>query len=152
VLSFASDNVNPGPKTFSLVQTESNQDDVLVAVRANDFGGMPDYQGTLVYFRATLTYDPTIVTSNSFKQGDFLKQGGAAASFSVTGGSGRVVIRVDRKDEVVAGAAGSGDVVYIRFKRLRTGNSRVEFADAKAYWGNYHDYLNGTSGGTIHVQ
>jgi hypothetical protein len=147
-----SDNVNPGPRTFSLVQTESNKDDVLVAVRANEFGGMPNYQGTLVYFRATLTYDPNVVTSNSFKQGDFLKQGGVGASFSVTGGSGRVVIRVDRQAEVVAGAAGSGDVVYIRFKRLRAGNSRVEFSDAKAYWGNYHDYLNGTSGGTIQVQ
>jgi hypothetical protein len=152
-LSFTPDTTNPSARTYSLTQAESNSDDVLVAVRANGFG--PEQAKTLVYFRATLHYDPTKLTSSSFRQGDFMKQRDTAR-FSVSGasGSGRVVIRVDRQSEIVNGASGSGDVIYIRFRRIagQTGDVKVTMSDAKAYWGNYSDNLEGTYGGTIHIQ
>src|SRR5262245_285432 len=152
-LSFSPDTTDWSARSYSLTQAESNSDDVLVAVRANGFG--PEQAKTLVYFRATLHYDSTKLTANSFRQGDFMKQGDTA-SFSVSGasGSGRVIIRVDRQHEIVNGAAGSGDVIYIRFRRIagQTGDVKVTMSDAKAYWGNYSDNLQDTYGGTIHIK
>jgi hypothetical protein len=142
-ITFTADG-HAGARSFSLEYAATEGDDVLVTLRANDFG--PDFENLLAYVRATISYDPAKVEAVSFKRGDWLN-----GSYTVTKpGSNQVKIRVDAAtgDDW---KSGSGDVLRLRFRKKVSGSSRLDFVEGIAYNGGYDNRLVGTSGGTINA-
>jgi hypothetical protein len=133
-----------GARSFSLEYSATEGDDLLVTLRANDFG--PDFENLLAYVRATISYDPAKVEAVSFKRGDWLN-----GSYKVTKpSSNQVKIRVDAAtgDDW---KSGSGEILRLRFRKKVSGSSRLDFVDGIAYNGGYDNRLAGMSGGTINA-
>jgi hypothetical protein len=142
-ITFTADG-HAGARSFSLEYAATEGDDVLVTLRANDFG--PDFENLLAYVRSTISYDPAKVEAVSFKRGDWLN-----GSYTVTKpSSNQVKIRVDAAtgDDW---KSGSGDVLRLRFRKKVSGSSRLDFVEGIAYNGGYSDRLAWMSGGTINA-
>jgi hypothetical protein len=143
VITFTSDGV-VGPRSYSLEYAGTEGDDVLVTLRANDFG--PDSNDLLAYVRATISYDPSKVEAVSFKRGGWL-----VGDYKVTNpNDSQVKIRVDAAS-ADGWKTGSGDIVRLRFRKKVHGSSRLDFVEGIAYNGGYADRLAGKSGGTINA-
>ena len=66
--------------------------------------------------------------------------------------SGNVIkIRVDSKDSF-DGASGAGTILRLRFRKIASGSSRLDFGEAHAYGASYNDNLLATHGGTLTVK
>jgi hypothetical protein len=142
-ITFTSDGV-AGPRSYSLEYAGTEGDDVLVTLRANDFG--PGFDDLLAYVRATISYDPSKVEAVSFKRGDWL-----VGDYKVTNpNDSQVKIRVDAASGD-GWKTGSGDILRLRFRKKVPGSSRLDFVEGIAYNGGYTDRLAGKSGGTINA-
>jgi hypothetical protein len=142
-ITFTADG-HAGARSFSLEYAATEGDDLLVTLKANDFG--PDFENLLAYVRATISYDPAKVEAVSFKRGDWLN-----GSYKVTKpSSNQVKIRVDAAtgDDW---KSGSGDILRLRFRKKVSGSSRLDFVEGIAYNGGYDNRLGGMSGGTINA-
>lgn len=148
-LTFTPDTNSPTPRSFALVQgAETITDQITILIRANDF------TSGFSMFRGTIVYDTSVVTQVNYTEGDFLKQGGGLASFSVTGlNTNQTSIRIDRPSSLVA-ATGTGTVIALRFKPASTtarGTSALQWDDPHAYTTSFSEMLQRTYGGSITV-
>ena len=145
---FTPDTVSPESRSYSLQPAGTVEGDFYVALHATDFG-----QDAVNMVRATITYDPAVVSVVSYASGDSWMRGfGHDVTFKVTkSGSNMVKVSADMAS-ASAGASGSGMIVKIRFRKVGSGSSRLEFADAKAYDAGYNNSLQATHGGTLIVQ
>ena len=142
---FTADTLNPSARSYSLELAGVEGDDVLVNLKANDFGGT--FNEKLAYVRAVLTYDRSVVQMVSFKRGDWI-----AGSYSVTEpADNQIRVRVDATT-ANDWQTGSGVIVRLRFRKLNPGTSRLDFLSAIAYNGGYNDVLAATHGGTLAVK
>jgi hypothetical protein len=133
-----------GPRSYSLEYAGTEGNDVLVTLRAHDFG--PGSSDLLAYVRATISYDPNKVEAVSFKSGSWL-----AGSYKVSNANhNQVKIRVDAAS-ANDWKSGSGDILRLRFRKKVSGPSRLDFVEGIAYNGGYTDRLAGKSGGTINA-
>jgi hypothetical protein len=150
VLTFAPDTTSPASHSFSLQPADTNGDDLYVGLHAHDFGGTNGVN-TINMVRATITYDPAVVTLVSFSSADsWMETFGSQATFSVTksAGSPQINIRVD-SNHSFNGASGSGRILRLRFRKVAAGTSRLELIDGKAYGASYQDNLQAKHGGTL---
>jgi hypothetical protein len=142
---FTADTMNPSARSYSLELDSVEGDDVLVSLKANDFGGT--FDDKLAYVRAVLTYDRSVVQMVSFKRGDWI-----AGSYAVTEpADNQIRVRVDAATSN-DWKTGSGVIVRLRFRKLAPGTSRVDFMSAIAYNGGYNDVLAATHGGMLAVR
>lgn len=149
-LTFASD-APAAPAAFSYsLESEPGAPagQIQVAIKANSMA-------RFTMFRGTLIFDSTVLSVVSFGEGDFMKQGGALATFSVTGaGTNRATIRIDRPDSL-AGAVGSGTILTLRFQPVtgvRSGRSALQWDDPHAYTASFSETLSRTYGGSVTIQ
>jgi hypothetical protein len=123
-----------------------------VFLYAHDFGGTNGVN-TINMVRATITFDPSVVSLVSFSSKDsWMESFGYQATFSVTkSGLNQIKIRVDSNDSF-DGASGSGPILRLRFRKVAAGASRLEMIDGKAYGASFHDNLQAMHGGTLTVK
>lgn len=147
-LVFTPDAATPASRSYSLQPAGMVEGDLYVALHATDFGA-----DALNMVRATITYDPSVVTPVSYASGDSWMRGfGHEVTFKLTkSGSNMIKVSADMQS-ASAGASGSGMILKIRFRRVGAGSSRLEFTDAKAYDAGYNNSLQATHGGTLLVQ
>ena len=142
---FTADTMSPSARSYSLELAGVEGDDVLVNVKANDFGS--GFSEKLAYVRAVLTYDRNVVQMVSFKRGDWL-----TGSYTVSEpAANQVRIRVDAAS-TSDWQSGSGVILRLRFRKIASGTSRVDFMSAIAYNGGYNDVLAATHGGVLTVK
>ena len=151
-LVFTPDATTPASHSFSLQPASMVEDDIYVALYAYDFGGTNGVN-TINMARATISYDPAVITPVSFSSADsWMESFGHQATFKVTkSGSNLIKVTVDSNDSF-DGASGSGTIVRLRFRRVGPGSSRLEFTEAHAYGASYNDNLQATHGGTLIVK
>jgi hypothetical protein len=129
---------------------ETTPGQIALNINANNFNR------AVSMFRATVLYEPRTLQVVNFSEGDWLKQGGALATFSVTNnaaGNG-VVIRIDKASSVL-GSTGSGVVLTLRFRPatgVTSGTSLLQWTDAHAYNFQFDEQLFSTQGGTVTVR
>jgi hypothetical protein len=129
-----------------------NGDDLYVSLYANDFGGTNGVN-TINMVRANITFDPNVVQLVSFTSRDsWMESFGSEATFTVTkSGANLIRIRVDSHSGF-NGASGSGIVLRLRFRKVSTGNARLDFVEGQAYGASYHNNLQAMHGGTLTVR
>ena len=152
-LVFTPDTTTPASHSFSLQPAEkADNDDLYVFLYAHDFGGVNGVN-TINMVRATITFDPSIVTLASYTSRDsWMESFGYQATFQVTkSGSNQIKVRVDSKDSF-DGASGSGPILRLRFRKVASGTSRLEIIDGKAYGASFNDNLQAMHGGTLTVK
>lgn len=151
-MSFTADAPSPASHSFSLQAAEMVDDDLYVTLYAHDFGGTNGVN-TINMVRATISYDPAIVTAVSFSSKDsWMESTGHQATFQVTKSGGNLIkVRVDSNDSF-DGASGSGAILRLRFRKVAAGSSRLEFTEGHAYGASFNDNLQVMHGGTIVVK
>jgi hypothetical protein len=143
------DTSSPAQRSFSLQPAgEASGGDLYVALHANDFGA-----DAVNMVRANISFDPAVVTLASFSSaGSWMEAFGHQATFKVTkSGSNLIRITVDMQSSS-AGGSGSGTILRLRFRKVGSGSSRLEFTDAKAYDAGFNNSLQATHGGTLVVK
>jgi len=147
-MSFTPDTTSPAPRSFALQPADMNGDDMYVGLEAN---GFPSNAVNMA--RATITYDPAVVTLVSFSSADsWMERFGHQATFSVSkSGTNQIKVRVDMQS-ASAGASGGGRILRLRFRKVSAGSSRLDMVEGHAYDGGYNDSLQNRYGGTIVVQ
>ena len=150
--AFTPDSTSPASHSFSLQPAgEADGGDLYVALYANDFGGTNGVH-TINKVRADISFDPAVVTLVSFSSTDsWMESFGYQATFQVTKSGNVIKIRVDSNNSF-DGASGSGRVLRLRFRKVASGSSRLDFAEAHAYASSYNDNLQATHGGTLIVK
>lgn len=152
-LVFTPDTTTPASHSLSLQPAEkADNDDLYVFLYAHDFGGINGVN-TINMVRATITFDPSVVTLVSFSSRDsWMESFGHQATFSVSkSGGNQIKIRVDSNDSF-DGASGSGPILRLRFRKVASGASRLEMIDGKAYGASFNDNLQAMHGGTLTVK
>jgi hypothetical protein len=153
MFAFTPDTTAPSSHSFSLQPAgDADSGDIWVALVATDFGGTNGVN-TINMVRANISFDPTVVTLVSFSSANsWMESAGHAASFQVTKSAANLIkIRVDSTDSF-DGASGSGPILRLRFRKVSSGTSRLEFAEAHAYGASFNDNLQTTHGGAIVVK
>lgn len=147
-LAFTPDAASPGSRSYSLQPAGMIDGDIYVALNGTGFG--PDAVNMV---RATISYDPAVVTPVSFSSaGSWMEAFGYQSTFKVTkSGSNLVKVSVDMHS-TSTGASGSGTIVRLRFRKVGSGSSRLDFTDANAYDSGFNNSLQSTHGGTLIVQ
>ena len=150
--AFTADTTSPSSHSYSLQAAgDADGGDIWVGLYANDFGGINGVN-TINMVRANITFDPSVVQLISFSSADsWMETLGYQATFSVTKSGNLIKIKVDSNDSF-DGASGSGRILRLRFRKLTSGTSRLDFAEAKAYGASYNDNLQGTHGGSLIVK
>lgn len=151
-LVFMADTMAPAPRSFSLQAAEMVDGDLFVGLHATGFGGI-NGNNTINMVRANITFDPAVVKLVSFDSADsWMESFGHQATFQVSVSGGNLIkVRVDSNDSF-DGASGSGRILRLRFRKIGSGSTRLEFAESKAYGASYHDNLEATHGGTLVVK
>ena len=151
-MSFTADTTSPASRSFSLQAAQMVEDDLYVTLYAHDFGGINGVN-TINMVRATISYDPAVVSPTTFSSKDsWMESFGHQATFQVTKSGGNLIkVRVDSKDSF-DGASGSGGILRLRFKKVAAGSSRLEITEGHAYGASFNDNLQATHGGTIVVK
>lgn len=151
-MTFTADASAPASHSYSLQPAEMVDDDLYVTLYAHDFGGVNGNE-TINMVRATISYDPAVVSLVSFSSANsWMESFGHQATFQVTkSGSNLIKVRVDSKDSF-DGASGSGPILRLRFRKVAPGSSRLEFTEGKAYAASFNDNLQAMHGGTIVVK
>jgi hypothetical protein len=147
-MMFRADNAAPGSRSFSLQPADMNGDDIYVGLHAHDFG-----RDAVNMARATITYDPGVVSLVSFSSADsWMSAFGYQPTFSVgKSGTNQIRVRVDIPSSS-AGASGSGRILRLRFRKVSAGTSRLELIEGRAYDAGYNNTLQAAYGGTIEVK
>lgn len=147
-LAFTADAPNPPSRSYSLQPAGTEGNDLFVTLNASDFG-----QDAVNMVRATIQYDPSVAKLVSFSSaGSWMEAFGHQATFKVTkSGSNLIKITVDMQSSS-AGGSGSGTILRLRFRKVGSGSSRLEFTDAKAYDAGFNNSLQATHGGTLVVK
>jgi hypothetical protein len=151
--AFSADTAAPASHSFSLQPAgDADGGDLYVSLYANDFGGTNGVN-TINMVRANITFDPGVVKLVSFSSANsWMESFGHQAAFQVSVSGGNLIkIRVDSNDSF-DGASGSGQVLRLRFRKVSSGSSRLEFAEAHAYGASFNDNLQATHGGTLTVK
>jgi hypothetical protein len=149
-LSFQAEGVPSYPNIFHLSDRgETTPGQVAVDVNARFVNrGVDDVQGTILYETRLLEYV-------NFTEGDWMKQGGALAQFSVTRTTGGVAIRVQRASTAATTAGGSGVILTLRFRPAQgvtSGDSAMQWTEAYALVLRNTNQLVGAFGGTLHIR
>ena len=150
--AFAADTTSPSSHSFSLQAAGDAPDgDLWVALTATGFGGI-NGNNTINMVRASINFDPAIASLVSFSSADsWMESFGHQAAFSVTQSGNVIKIKVDSKDSF-DGASGAGTILRLRFRKIASGSSRLDFGEAHAYGASYNDNLLATHGGTLTVK
>ena len=147
-MQFTPDAASPGTRSYSLQSAEMNGDDIYVGLEATDFG-----RDAVNMVRATISYDPAVVSLVSFSSADsWMDAFGYKSTFSVgKSGANLIKVRVDMPS-TSAGASGSGRILRLRFRKVAAGSSRLEFVEGQAYDSGYNNSLASGHGGTLVVR
>jgi hypothetical protein len=141
--------MSPGAQSFSLQAADvADNGDIYVGLHGHNFPG----DNIVNMVRANITFDPAVVQLVSYSSADsWLEANGYEADFSVTRSGNVLKIRVDTRS-ASAGASGSGRILRLRFRKVASGSSRLDFIEAHAYDAGFNEWLKGTHGGTLVVK
>ena len=150
--AFTADTASPASHSFSLQAAgEAPEGDLWVSLTATDFGGI-NGNNTINMVRANISFDPAVVSLVSYSSADsWMESFGHEAKFSVTKSGNVIKIKVDSNDSF-DGASGGGNILRLRFRKVGSGSSRLDFVEAHAYGASYNDNLQITHGGTLTVK
>jgi hypothetical protein len=141
VTGFVADTDGPADRSYSLELAKVEGDEVFVYLKGNGFGSGND---GLKNVRVTLNYDPSVVALQAFARGSYLP-----GTYVVTQpGSGRVRVHVDGD----SAASGTGIIVRLRFLKIASGSTRIEYESAEALNGTGGNILSTTHAGTLTVR
>ena len=145
---FTPDTTAPGSRSYSLASAGMIDGDIYVALNGNEFAA-----DAVNMVRATISYDPAVVTPVTFSSSNsWMEAFGVQSTFKVTkSGSNLIKVSVDMH-HTSTGASGSGTILRIRFRKVGSGTTRLDFTDANAYDSGFNNSLQSTHGGTLIVQ
>jgi hypothetical protein len=141
VTGFTADTANPTDRSYSLELAKVEGDEVFVYLKGNGFGSGAD---SLKGVRVTLNFDPSVVALQAFARGSYLP-----GTYVVSQpGSGRVRIHVDGDSP----ASGTGIIVRLRFLKVASGSTRIDYESAEALNSAGGNVLSTTHAGTLTVR
>ncbi len=134
----------PGVDSIALTQQGATLEQVALALFVNNVN---DLYGAGV----DLTFDPAVVTFDSFEAGDFLDGDGVTVNTQVSEPqSGTLVIGVTRVG-AVPGVTGNGTLIVLRFNAVAPGSTTVATDNGGAFDSAGAALATTFSGGTVTV-
>jgi len=148
--AFAGETTTPAANTFWIDRGTDSSGQIAIRLNAH-------FTQSFSILNANLVFDKAVLTPADFTTGDFLKQGGADVTTSVTfpASSNNLFIDIERPDSVAA-ATGDGVMFTLRFKAAsgasKGASTPIEWNDSHAYTSGFTDRLVRTYGATVTLQ
>ena len=126
IIDFYPDATDPGSKTVSLNRIDSDPDELVVAVDANDITS-----GAIHSVAFDMTFDPALFKYKTYEIGEFLERSGTVSYMVSTDSqnAGRLIVGVSLLGSQNA-VSGSGVFVYLHFEPLTFGSCSLLFENA----------------------
>ena len=140
-MSFTSETATPVARSFvpsNLIERRPGQ--ISISIVANNF----PTTNRCGFVRGALLFNPSVLSYVNFSEDDWMKQGGALTTFSVSSSNGAVDIAVDRPTSLPF-ATGSGSILTIRFKPVSStvqGSSALQWTLPHC-WSTLTSTING---------
>ncbi len=126
VIAFYPDATDPGTNTVSLSRIDSDPDELVIAIDANDITSGPIHS---VAF--DMTFDPALFKYRTYEIGEFMERAGAVSYMISTDSQnpGRLIVGVSLLGAQNA-VSGSGVFLYLHFEPLTFGSCSLLFENA----------------------